>query len=68
MFWVRWRKLWKINWLLRRRDKLNGKEEKFLREIREDLLTNRRKLTWKQDAWLDSLYDRERRRQRHGHT
>jgi hypothetical protein len=44
MFWVRWRKLWKINWLLRRRDKLNAKEEKFLREIREDLLTNRRKL------------------------
>jgi hypothetical protein len=68
MFWVRWRNLSKIRWLLWRRDKLNAKEEKFLREIREDLRTNRRKLSSKQHAWLYILYDRERRRQRHGHT
>ena len=37
-------------------------------EIREDLLLNRRKLSPKQHAWLDILYDRERRRQGHGHT
>ena len=68
MFWVRWHKLWVISWLLWRGDKLNAKEEKFLREVRVDLLTNRCKLSWKQHAWLYTLYDRERRRQRHGHT
>jgi hypothetical protein len=35
---------------------------------RQDLLLNRRKLSPKQHAWLDILYDRERRRQGHGHT
>jgi hypothetical protein len=68
MFWFRWRSLWIIRWLLWRREKLNAKEEKFLREIREDLLLNRRKLSPKQHAWLDILYHRERRRQGHGHT
>jgi hypothetical protein len=64
MFWVRWRKLWMISWLLWRRNKLNAKEQKFLREIREDLRTRRHKLSWKQDGWLYGLYDRKQRRRR----
>jgi hypothetical protein len=65
MFWVRWRSLWKISWLLWRRHKLQPHEEKFLREAR-DILRRHRKLSPKQHAWLDILYDRERRRQRTG--
>ena len=69
MFWVRWHKLWKINTLLWRYFfNLTAEEKAFLGNIREDLRTNRRELTGKQDAWLYILYDRERRRQRHGHT
>jgi hypothetical protein len=61
MFWVRWRKLQKINWLLWRRSlRLNADEKAFLRNIREVLRANRRKLTEKQDKWLNDLYDRGR--------
>jgi hypothetical protein len=59
MFWVRWRNLWVIRWLLWRRHKLQPHEEKFLREIREDFLRHR-KLTPKQHAWLYGMYERER--------
>jgi hypothetical protein len=62
MFWVRWWKLRKISWLLRRHSSnLNAEEKKFLLNIKEDL-RRRRKLTERQDMWLNGLYDRERRR------
>jgi hypothetical protein len=65
LFFVRWRSLWKINWLLRpwRRHALKPHEENFLQNIR-DVLRNYRKLTPKQQDWLNLLYDRERSRQK----
>jgi hypothetical protein len=65
MFWVRWRNQWKISWLLRlwRRHRLQSHEEKFLRDIREDLRQDR-KLTPRQQGWLDDLYYKGRQRRR----
>jgi hypothetical protein len=60
MFWVRWRSLWIISWLLRRRRKLQPHEEKFLRDAR-DILRNHHKLSEKQHAWLYGMYERERK-------
>jgi hypothetical protein len=66
MFWVRWRKLRMINWLRwRYYFSLTAKEKDFQRNIREDLRTNRRELSDRQDKWLYDLYDRKvRGRQR----
>jgi hypothetical protein len=68
MFWVGWQKQHKrqkINWLLwRYYFSLTAKEKSFLRNIREDLRTNRRELTQEQNDWLNGLYARKVRRQR----
>jgi hypothetical protein len=58
MFWVRWRNLLVIRWLLTH-GTLAEHEKKFLRDAR-DILRNRRKLTPKQRAWLYGMYERER--------
>jgi hypothetical protein len=68
MFWVRWQKQHKrqkINWLLwRYYFSLTADEKSFLRNIGEDLRTNRRELTPRQDNWLEDLYDKKVRRRR----
>jgi hypothetical protein len=50
-----------IELLLWRPDKLDAREEKFLRDIRTDLHRGG-KLTQKQKAWLEGLYERNMRR------
>jgi hypothetical protein len=43
---------------------LTAEEKSFLRNIGEDLRTNRRELTARQDDWLNGLYARKVGRQR----
>lgn len=56
LFWVRWRHLFTVRWLLAN-GRLAHHEESFLRAAR-DILRRRRRLTPRQYAWLYALYDR----------